>query len=552
MYLRTTRRQNKDGSEAVYYQLAETVYNKEKRQPQARVIHNFGRAEDVDPDGLRRLANSILRVFGHTTAEGAASEVEMLESFDFGLIYAVEALWEQLGLSAILRGWMKHEGCTAPYERILMALVANRLDLPTSKLGCFERWFPKRPWLPESLEWKLEQVYRSLDFLLAHIRPIEEEIFNRVANLFNADVDLIFYDTTTLYFEIDEEDEVNLDFPQNGPLRKRGHNKEGRDGNPQVVVGLALTRDGLPVRSWVFPGNTADVTTIGRIRDDLRGWRLNRTILVGDAGMYSEENKTKLSQGLGRYILAVPIRKVKEVKEQVLTRAGRYQVVKDNLEVKEVIVGAGERRQRYILCRNPEEADREAQHRAKILNQLDAELALLDAREEAHPKKACDLMASRRFGKYLMQDAQGRLTIDEAKVQAEEKLDGKYVLTTNDDTLTAEDAALGYKAAMLIEGCFRRMKTSGLRTRPIFHWRPRRIEAHVKLCVLALLVERAAEIRAEMPWLQIATDLGPLKAVKYLEGKRTIVQTTKPDEKALSVLTRLGIPKPARVLSISE
>src|SRR4030095_16594652 len=124
---------------------------------------------------------------------------------------------------------------------------------------------------------------------------------------FNADVDLIFWDTTTLSCEIDDEDDdgdvwEDQEIPA---LRQRGPNKEGRDGNPQVVVGLALTRDGWPVRSWVFPGNTADVTTINHLKDDLWGWRLNRCVFVGDSGMFSEANRQRLSRALGRYILAV-------------------------------------------------------------------------------------------------------------------------------------------------------------------------------------------------------------------------------------------------------
>jgi len=214
-------------------------------------------------------------------------------------------------------------------------------------------------------------------------------------------VDLIFWDTTTLSCEIDEEDEASEPWQDRTipALRKRGHNKEGRDGNPQVVVGLALTRDGLPVRSWVFPGNTADVTTITHLKDDLRGWRLNRCVCVGDSGMFSEANRQRLSRALGRYILAVPMRKVTEVQQEVLSRPGRYRDVAANLRVKEVMVGEGERRRRYLVCPNPDEAAREHAHRERLLELVRAELAALDARQAAHPKKACELMASQRFSR---------------------------------------------------------------------------------------------------------------------------------------------------------
>src|SRR5262249_1143659 len=150
-------------------------------------------------------------------------------------------------------------------------------------------------------------------------------------------------------------------------LRKRGHNKEGRDNNPPVVVGLALTREGLPVRSWGFPGNTADVTTLTHLKDDLRGWRFNRCVFVGDRGRLSEANRQRLRRALGRYILAVPMRKVTEVSLDVLTRPGRYRDVAPNLRVKEVYIGEGERRRRYVVCHNPDPAPPAQAHPPRLL-----------------------------------------------------------------------------------------------------------------------------------------------------------------------------------------
>src|SRR5690348_16969448 len=243
----------------------------------------------------------------------------------------------------------------------LFAMAAQRLDDPGAKLGCATRWLPDIAWLPEARDLTLHQFSRALDFLAGWSDQIERAVFLRAADLFRLDVDLIFYDTTTAYFEIDEPDEHCELWGGKlfAPLRQRGHNKEGRDNQPQVIIAMAVTRDGMPVRSWVLPGNTADVATVARIKDDLRAWRLGRCVFVGDAGMYSAENLAALSRGLGRYILAVPMRKVKEVATEVLTRPGRYEPVADNLQVKEVVVGDGERRKRYVLCLNPQEAERE-------------------------------------------------------------------------------------------------------------------------------------------------------------------------------------------------
>ena len=216
-------------------------------------------------------------------------------------------------------------------------------------------------------------------------------------------MDLIFWDTTSVYFEVDDEDtecETKRDTTL-PPLRKRGYNKEGRGNQPQVVVGLALTRDGLPVRSWVFPGNTVDATTVAQVKESLRGWKLGRSIFVGDAGMDSEANRQALAQGLGHYILAMPVGKLTEVQEEVLGRPGRFRPVHASLEVKEVVVGEGERRRRYIVCRNVLEAARQRQHREEVLAALRQELARLDPQAPDHTKRACELVASKRYGRYL-------------------------------------------------------------------------------------------------------------------------------------------------------
>jgi transposase len=308
----------------------------------------------------------------------------------------------------------------------------------------------------------------------------------------------------------------------------------------------------MPVRSWVLPGNTADVTTVARIKEDLHAWRLGRCLFVGDAGMYSAENLAALSRGLGRYILAMPMRRVRDVQAAVLTRPGRYRPVAGNLEVKEVWVGEGERRQRHVLCRNPDEAARERQHREQVLAELRAELDLLEQREADHPKAACALLTSRRYGRYLRTDWRGRPQLDAAKVKAAEKFDGKFVVITNDDTLSAEDVALGYKGAWIIEACFRRMKQTGLEVRPMFHWAARRIEAHVKLCVLALQIQRAAELRTGLPWARLAHALSALKAIRYRSEGRSIVQRTKIGPELAELLKKLSISIPKRVLAITE
>jgi len=317
------------------------------------------------------------------------------------------------------------------------------------------------------------------------------------------------------------------------------------------VVGLAVTRDGLPVRSWVFPGNTMDATTVAQVKLDLQGWRLGRCVFVGDAGMNSDENRRRLALGGGKYILATKMRAGDEVTKEVLTRPGRYHAVAGNLRVKEVVVGDGERRRRYAVCHNPAEEERQKRHRERLLELAAAELATLKAPKPGgqHSKRTCDLLTSERFGKYLRQRPGGQVELDQAAIKREERLDGKWVVTTNDDTLTPVDMALGYKQLMQVEDCWRMMKT-GMRMRPIYHWSVHRIHAHVTLCVLALLLTRMAENRANDTWRNIAARLQTIKVVEYERDGSRIHQTTDVRPAVQQLLKTLKVPEPPKILAI--
>jgi len=309
-----------------------------------------------------------------------------------------------------------------------------------------------------------------------------------------------------------------------------------------------VTREGFPVRHWVFPGSTLDVTTVAWVREDLRGWRLTRCVFVGDAGMVSAESLKLLAGSGGRYIVGMPVQRGGEVARGVMRRPGRLRKVAQNLEVKEVVVGEGERRRRYVLCYNPEEAERQRKHREKGLAELEAELATLAQTEsKEHSKRACALRASRRFGRYLATARGGKLVISRRKVREAERRDGKLVVHTNDDTLSAEDVALGYKQLMRVEQVWRQLKTS-LAIRPVYHWAQHRIEAHVAISVLALLLERMAEVTCGDTWRNIRHDLERIKLAQLSAPEGTVWQVTEPTREASNRLKALGIPKPPLLL----
>jgi hypothetical protein len=236
MYLRVTERRNRDGSSVAYYALAENVWNAQTKRSEAQVIHNFGRADQLDKAALQRLVASIQRIIeadaaGATVSRGKASlpDIEIDAVFAFGVVLAARALWEELGIGEAIRTRLIRAQLSAPHEMALFAMAAQRLDDPGSKLGCATRWLPDIAWLPEADNLAVEQLYRALDFLAIWSEEIERDVFLRRADLLRLDVDLIFY--TTAYFESDEPDEHCELWGGKlfAPPRQRGHNQEGRD-----------------------------------------------------------------------------------------------------------------------------------------------------------------------------------------------------------------------------------------------------------------------------------------------------------------------------------
>lgn len=560
MYLRTTKRKNKDGSVVEYFQLAHNERNPVTGKPVAKIIHNFGRTDKLDREQLVRLCRSIARVCnltvidpcGDDTAQTSAAapplpgNLKIDRTLMLGTVLAIEALWEKIGLKKTLTDLAVQSGVPECYERALLAMTANRLCSPESKLGVWDRWL-ETVYLPSCEGLKLRHMYEAMDLLHEHAAEVEKAVFFHTANLFNLEVDLIFYDTTTASFTTDYEDD--LDDPDKA-LRFFGHSKEGT-WSTQVVVALAVTREGIPVRSWVMPGNTADTSTVEKVRTDLRGWNLGRAMFVADSGMNSEGNRAELARACGKYMLASRMASVTEIKRDVLSKRGRYTVFTDNLHAKEVIVGDGERRKRYILCYNPKEAKRQQKHRQAIVELLEKEL---DSHRDssATAQWAINLLASRRFKRYLRITKSNQIRINRTGIRQAAKYDGKWVIETNDDTISLEDAACGYKGLMVIERCFRSLKRTQIKMTPMYHWLSRRIETHVKICVLALMIERIAERACGKPWHQIRRSLDILQVTKFFNLNQRVHLRNEITHETRNILKKLEIKPPKQLVHLEN
>jgi transposase len=274
-------------------------------------------------------------------------------------------------------------------------------------------------------------------------------------------------------------------------------------------------------------------------------------MFVADSGVNSANNRSELARACGKYLLACRMASVAEIKRDVLSKRGRYTVFKDNLHAKEVIVGDGERRKRYILCYNPKEAERQRRHRETIVGFLEAEL-------ERHPKPsataqwAIDLLASRRFKRYLRITKSKLVRIDRGAIREAAKYDGKWVIETNDDTISLEDAALGYKGLMVIERCFRSLKRTQIKMTPMYHWVPRRIEAHVKICVLALMIERIAEISCGKPWNRIRRALDALQVTEFFNLNHRVLMRNELPAATRNIFKLLKIKAPNQVMKVEK
>src|SRR5918994_1117658 len=417
MYLRETRRTNRDGSVVRYLQLEHNQRHPETGNSVAKVIHNFGRAEKVDRDALGRLVSSISRFLTPEQAISAAgAEVEILDSRPLGGAWTLDRVWERLGIGAAIRRVAEGRRLDGEAtERVLYALVAQRALEPGSKLAG-TRWVGDRVAIDGCPGFSDDAAYAAMDFLLEALDEIAGEIFGSVATLLNLDLDLVFVDTTSTYWEVDGA-------------------------------------------------------------DDLAGWNLPRLVWVADRGFASAANRAYLTRGGGHYIHAEKLRHSNAEATAALARAGRYKTVADNLRVKEVAVApggdgdgdGGARAQRFVVCHNPEQADRDAAVRDRLVAHLEELIAGSDA------------WSGRRRDEFVG------------------SLKGKPGLRTSDVTLTPEDLAAAYKQLLAVERGWRDLK-GALGLRPVFHHREDRIRGHVQLCWLALLLIRVVENATGDTW----------------------------------------------------
>lgn len=581
MFVRTSTRRNRDGSKVSYLQLAHNEWDPTAKTARTKVLYSFGRADQLDRPAIERLIAALTRVVGVEPASSGPDRaravgvpgLEFVESRPLGGAWLLDGLWQRLGIDALLRRLAAGTRRDPIVERVLFTLVANRALAPSSKLAATS-WVAHDVHIPGLEQVSDDACYRAMDWLIQVEEQLARGVFDAVAHLLNLEVDLIFFDTTSTYFETEDADEpvwrddhgriVEHD-PDDGDggeppagatgragFRSRGKSKDSRDDLPQVVVGMAVTRDGIPVRVWCWPGNTSDSPLIRQVKDELRDWTLGKVIWVADRGFTSKENRRHLTAGAAGYILGEKMRSGSAEAAAAMARQGRYQDVTANLRVKEVKISESER---FVVCHNPDAATRDAAIRANLVERLDAMIATSD---RLPPTKRAELrgVISTKPGlnRFLRVAPGGLLRVDAAKIAADAKLDGKYLLRTSDPHLSTEDIALGYKQLLEVERGWRDMKQV-LDLRPVYHRLEDRIRAHVLLCWLALLLARIVETRAgtadtTTTWPRARDQLQRLHVGTFTGPAGLFRQTTPPSPEARRLHTALDLALPPRILDL--
>lgn len=495
-----------------------------------RVVATLGRIDELQANGrVEALVRSLSRFSEKTLLVLSGKFDVTAHAISIGPALIFGRLWKEAGLPQIIRELIRERKFEFDMERATFLTVLHRLFVSGSDRSC-DRW--RRDYaISGTEELSLHHMCRTMGFLGEELEDqadatpfsprcnkdlVEERLFDRHRDLFTG-LDIVLFDTTSIYFE-GEGGET---------LGQLGHNKDHRPDLKQIVVGAVLDDSGRPICCEMWPGNTADVKTLLPIVERLRRrFEIDRFCIVADRGMISAKTIETLEQPDCNipYILGVRMRRVKEASVEVLSRAGRYHEVhpegansKDPspLDVKEVMVDG----RRYIVCRNSRQARKDAASR-------EAMVADLEERIRQNPK---GLVGNRGYARYLKVSKNG-MSINREKIEEEERFDGKWVLRTNMDGLTAEQVALKYKELWQVEQTFRDVK-SILETRPVFHKVDETIRGHVFCSFLALALRKELDRRLEqsgcqIEWADIQRDLAALQEVAIEEnGRRLAIRT---------------------------
>jgi len=507
MFLREVVTGRREGKPVRYAQIVE-AYRNDDGKSRHRVLLALGRVDRLDRDQVRRLVVALSRYLetGALPEGGRVGEVR-----DFGIGYLADALWRRFGLTAFF---------------------AHRMMDPASKLASWE-WLLKEAWLPSTSGLQLQHFYRAMDFLDDCHEPLEEALYAHRRTLFDR-VELVYYDTTSTYFECDESGDEPVEYG----LRQRGYSRDERPDRKQIVIGLAVDQQGLPIASDVHSGDTSDALTVVPMLERLKRMGLRRILWVADRGMASTVNLSAVRAAGLHYIVGVRLRAVEELRSAITRDKTPYLDAAEGLQVKEMRVDA----KRTVLCFSPASAERDLKLRTGAIERMRPHLERANRGGDAAPLAEHGL-----YRRFVTRRSDGTWQLDKAKLEREAQCDGTFVLEVSDEKIPAATAALAYKGLLRVEQSFRTLK-NGVDIRPVYHRLDKRIRAHVSLCMLAYLLERIVEVEAKISFTQARSTLKRLRAVELRFDEQRVWETSAGDPELRRILTALQIPTPPRVL----
>jgi hypothetical protein len=536
-----------------YLQIVES--RREGDQVRQQVIATLGRFEDLQASGqLERLVRSGARFAAKAMMLSAAADEAAIKIAvrRIGPALVFERLWEETGCRAVIADLAGKRGHKFTLERAVFLTVLHRLFVSGSDRAA-DRWredyaiagvegldlhhlYRAMAWLGEELS-EEEQGGRTPFSPRCLKDAVEERLFAHRRDLFTR-LDLVFMDTTSLYFE----------GAGGQTLGQHGYSKDHRPDLRQMILAVLLDGDGRPVCSEMWPGNTADVTTVIPVIDRLRRrFDITRVCVVADRGMISAETIAELEARRLLYILGARERTDKLVRELVLDDPAPFVPLVMKKRGKEIdyeaktVMLAG---RRYIVCRNHQEAAKDAADRASIVAAL--------ARQLAKGDKA--LVGNTGYRRYLKTIGQDHFAIDPDKVEEEKKFDGIFVLRTNTD-LNPLEAMLCYKQLWTVEQTFRTAKHL-FSTRPIFHKLDETIRGHVFCSFLALVLKKALEDRIAAfgrsgSWPEIIADLDSLTETEIKQDSKRFIVRSAPRPAASLAIRATGVALPPTVRDAS-
>lgn len=528
MFLREVVTGQKSGNPVRYAQIVE-AYRNDEGKSRHRVLLSLGRVDKLDKDQIQRLVVALSRYLetGTMPEGGRIGEVR-----EFGVPYVADALWNRLVMPWFFTKELKKRKYKAPIERALFALVAHRMADPGSKLACVE-WLERDAYLPGSTKVELQHLYRAMDFLDECRDDLEKALYQHRRTLFDR-VEMVFYDTTSTYFEVDE----GLDDEAYG-LRQRGHSKDLRPETRQIVIGLACDQNGYPVASDVFSGNTTDSVTVVPMLERLKELGLREVVWVGDRGMTSSANLSAVRKVGLHYVVGTRLRMDESLRAAIAADDGEYVDAAEGLMVKEVAIDGA----RHVVCFSPASAERDLKLRTAALDRLAAVLERVN-----RGGNAAEITENGFYRRLATKRRDGTYALDKNKLEREAQCDGTFVLEVSDPKMDVARAALAYKGLLRVESAFRGLKNT-VDIRPVYHRLDRRIRAHVSLCMLAYLLERMVEVKAKTTFEQARRHLERLRAVElHFEGQ-TVWETSKPAPELRDLLRAIGVERPPAVLS---